>query len=209
MSPYFQNPLKLGAHLVVHSVTKYINGHSDCVMGVAVTNDDKIHEDLAFLQNAMGIVPSPFDCSMALRGVKTLHLRMERHEQNASKLAEFLEKHEKVEKVVYPGLKSHPQHEIAKTQMRGFGGMITFYLKGGLEQSRVFLENLKVFTLAESLGGVESLAEHPALMTHASVAPEIRKELNIADNMIRLSVGVEDIKDLIDDVKNALEKVKL
>lgn len=160
-SPFFQNPLTFGADIVVHSVTKYINGHSDVVMGVVATSSDSIYEKLKFLQNSIGAVPAPFDCYMALRGLKTLHLRMERHAQNALEVAKFLEQSPKVEKVVYPGLASHPQHELAKRQMSGFGGMVTFFLKGGLPESRRFLENLELFTLAESLGAVECLAEHP------------------------------------------------
>jgi cystathionine gamma-lyase len=160
-SPYFQSPLLLGADISVHSVTKYINGHSDVVMGVLALNNDALYERLKFLQNAIGAVPAPFDCYMALRGLKTLHVRMQRHAENAMKVAQFLEKSPKVQRVIYPGLPSHPQHEIAKKQMRGYGGMITFFLKGGIDQSRVFLEKLKLFALAESLGAVESLAEHP------------------------------------------------
>jgi cystathionine gamma-lyase len=160
-SPYLQSPLELGADIVMHSVTKYINGHSDVVMGVLAMKDQKLFEKLKSIQGMVGAVPSPFDCYMALRGLKTLHVRMERHQKNATVVANFLDGHPKVEKVIYPGLKSHPGHEIAKKQMRGFGGMVSFFLKGGLEESRIFLENLKVFTLAVSLGSVESLAEHP------------------------------------------------
>uniref|UniRef100_A0A6B2L722 cystathionine gamma-lyase n=1 Tax=Arcella intermedia TaxID=1963864 RepID=A0A6B2L722_9EUKA len=203
LSPYFQKPLDLGADLVVHSVTKYLNGHCDVVMGVVVGRNDQLEEKLSFLQNGMGGVPGPMDSFLALRGLKTLHLRMERHQENAMKVVEFLEKHERVEKLVYPGLPSHPQHHIAKKQMTGFGGMITFWLKGGLSETRRFLESLQVFTLAESLGGVESLVNHPALMTHASLPPENKLKLNIKENMIRLSVGIEDPEDLIEDLKNA------
>ncbi|MCK6597217.1 MAG: cystathionine gamma-synthase [Bdellovibrionaceae bacterium] len=203
MSPFFQKPLDLGADIVVHSATKYIGGHSDMVGGVAVTNSSVIAEKLAFLSNSMGAVQGPFDSFLALRSLKTLPLRMKAHESNAQKIAEFLEKHPKVEKVIYPGLKSHPQYELAKKQMSGFGGMITFYIKGGLNEARKFLEKVQVFALAESLGGVESLIEHPAIMTHASVPQEKRQELGISDTLIRLSVGVEDIKDLINDLENA------
>jgi len=206
-SPFLQSPLVLGADISVHSVTKYINGHSDVVMGVLAVNNDDLYERLKFLQNAIGAVPAPFDCYMALRGLKTLHIRMQRHSENAMKVALFLEKSPKISKVVYPGLPSHPQHEIAKKQMRGFGGMITFFLNGGIEQSRAFLEKLKLFALAESLGAVESLAEHPAIMTHASVPAEQRKKLGISDSLVRLSVGVENVEDLIKDLKNALNAV--
>jgi len=209
LSPYFQRPLNLGADIVVHSVTKYINGHSDVVGGVIVTSNEDIYRKLKFLQNAIGAVPSPFDCYMVMRGIKTLHVRMKEHEKNAIAVAKFLEQSDKVQRVAYPGLPSHPQHEIAKKQQLGFGGMVTFWLKGGLEQSRQFLENLKIFACAESLGGVESLAEHPAIMTHASVAPEERATLGISDNLCRLSVGIEDVEDILNDLKNALDHVKL
>lgn len=208
MSPYFQNPLTLGADVVMHSVTKYLNGHSDVVMGVIATNDEAIYTKLKFLQNSIGAVPAPFDCYQVLRGIKTLHLRMRAHAENAIKVADFLEKHDKVERVVYPGLPSHPQHELAKKQMTGFGGMITFYLKGGIDESRQFLETLQLFALAESLGAVESLAEHPAIMTHASVPAEQRKVLGISDNMVRLSVGVEDLEDILSDLTSALNAIK-
>jgi len=209
LSPYFQRPLALGADIVVHSITKYINGHSDVVGGIAILNDPELYKKLRFLQNGIGAVPSPFDCHMALRGIKTLHIRMKQHELNAVRVAHFLESHPKVEKIMYPGLVSHPQHEIAKKQQTGFGGMITFWLKGGLDQSRVFLENLKLFACAESLGGVESLAEHPAIMTHASVPKEDREKLGIWDNMCRLSVGIEEAEDLLQDLETALDAVKL
>eukprot|EP00455_Lapot_gusevi_P013053 TRINITY_DN1629_c0_g1_i1.p1 TRINITY_DN1629_c0_g1~~TRINITY_DN1629_c0_g1_i1.p1 ORF type:complete len:391 (+),score=157.33 TRINITY_DN1629_c0_g1_i1:74-1246(+) len=208
-SPYFQTPLDLGADIVVHSITKYINGHSDVVMGFVATSNTEVYEKLKFLQNSLGAVPAPFDCYMVLRGVKTLHVRMRQHEQNAIAVAQFLNSHPKVERTVFPGLESHPQHEIAKKQMRGFGGMITFYLKGGLVQSRQFLEALKLFVCAESLGAVESLAEHPAIMTHASVPAEQRRELGISDNMVRLSIGIEDIADIIHDLSTALDAVQL
>lgn len=206
MSPYFQRPLELGADIVVHSATKYIGGHSDVVGGIAVTSSDEVAEKLAFFSNGIGATQSPFDSFMCLRSLKTLPLRMKAHQSNAMEVAKFLESHPKVEKVLYPGLASHPQHALAKEQMHGFGGMITFYIKGGLESARTFLENVKVFSLAESLGGVESLIEHPAIMTHASVPPENRKALGIDDSLIRLSVGVEDLEDLLADLKSAFDK---
>lgn len=206
MSPYFQRPLELGADIVVHSATKYIGGHSDIVGGIAVTSSDAIAEKLAFLSNSMGTTLGAFDSFMYLRSLKTLPLRMKAHQENAMAIAKFLETHPKVEKVIYPGLSSHPQHVLAKEQMHGFGGMITFYIKGGLESARKFLENVSVFSLAESLGGVESLIEHPAIMTHASVPPENRKALGIDDTLIRLSVGVEDLQDLLNDLKTAFDK---
>lgn len=203
MSPVFQRPLDLGADIVVHSATKYLGGHSDMIGGVAVTNKPELAERLAFLSNSMGAIQSPFDSFLALRSLKTLPIRMKAHESNAIQIANFLEKHSKVEKVIYPGLKSHPQHELAKKQMLGFGGMITFYIKGDLAAARKFLEKVEIFSLAESLGGVESLIEHPAIMTHASVPAEKRAELGISDTLIRLSVGIEDINDLIRDLENA------
>jgi len=209
LSPYFQKPLLLGADIVVHSITKYINGHSDVVGGILVTNSEELFSRLKFLQNGIGAVPSPFDCFLAMRGVKTLHIRMREHERSALVIAKFLESSDKVERIVYPGLISHPQYELAKKQQSGFGGMITFWLKGGLTQSRQFLEALKIFALAESLGGVESLAEHPAIMTHASVPPEERVKLGISDTLVRLSVGIEDVEDLLVDIKNALDAVQL
>ena len=204
MSPYFQKPLNLGSDIVVHSVTKYMNGHSDVIGGVLVTNDSGLYERLKFFQNAVGAVPGPMDCFLVMRGLKTLHVRMERHAQSAIAVARFLESHDKVEKVIYPGLESHPQHALAKQQMSGFGGMITFLIKGGINEARNFLEKVKIFALAESLGGVESLIEHPAIMTHASVPPENRRQLGILDNLVRVSVGIEDIDDLIGDLKQAL-----
>lgn len=207
MSPYFQRPLELGADIVVHSATKYIGGHSDVVGGIVVTSRDDIAERMAFLSNSMGGVQGAFDSFMCLRSLKTLPLRMKAHQENAIAIAKFLESHPKVEKVIYPGLESHPQHALAKEQMHGFGGMITFYIKGGMDSARQFLENVNVFALAESLGGVESLIEHPAIMTHASVPAENRKALGIDDSLIRLSVGVEDINDLIADLKFAFDKV--
>jgi len=209
LSPYFQRPLSLGADIVVHSVSKYINGHTDVIGGIVVVNNPELNAKLRFLQNGMGAIPSPFDCYQVMRGLKTLHVRMREHEKNAMAVAKFLEKHPKIEKVIYPGLPSHPGHEIAKRQQTGFGGMITILLKGGLEQSRVFLENLKIFALAESLGGVDSLAEHPAIMTHASVAPEERAKLGILDNLCRLSVGLEDAEDIIADLSTALDAIKV
>lgn len=203
MSPYFQNPLALGADLVMHSMTKYLNGHSDVVGGCLVLNDEVLYKKLWTLQNSIGPSQSPFDSWLVLRGLKTLSVRMEAHQANAMKIATWLEKHPKVEKVIYPGLKSHPQHSIAKSQMSGFGGMITFFLKGGIKESNNFLKKVKVFTLAESLGGVESLIEHPAIMTHASIPKKVREDLGIKDNLIRLSVGIEDCEDLINDLSQA------
>jgi len=203
-SPYFQRPLELGADIVLHSTTKYLNGHSDVVGGALVFNGDELRAKLHHIQNSVGGVPGPFDAWLVLRGIKTLALRMARHQENARLIAEMLEKHPKVEKVLYPGLKSHPQHEIAKRQMKGFGGMITFFLKGNLEVSRKFLEKVKLFSLAESLGGVESLIEHPAIMTHASIPPETRQKLGITDNLIRISVGIENVEDLKKDLEQAL-----
>lgn len=203
MSPYFQRPLELGADLVVHSATKYIGGHSDVVGGVVATSRDDLAEKMAFLSNSMGGVTSPFDSFLCLRSLKTLPLRMRAHQENAMAVARFLEKHPKVEKTIYPGLESHPQHGLAREQMSGFGGMITFHIKGGLNSARRFLENVRVFSLAESLGGVESLIEHPAIMTHASIPPENRKALGIDDSLIRLSVGIEDLQDLLQDLETA------
>lgn len=205
MSPYFQRPLELGANIVVHSATKYIGGHSDVVGGVAVTSDKAIADRIQFLTNSMGGIQGAFDAFLALRSLKTLPLRMKAHAENAIKVAQFLEKHPQVERVIYPGLASHPQHELAKQQMSGFGGMITFFIKGGMNSARKFLESVEVFALAESLGGVESLIEHPAIMTHASVPAEQRKALGIDDSLIRLSVGVEDIDDLLADLEQAFK----
>lgn len=206
MTPYFQRPLDLGADLVLHSLTKYMNGHSDVVMGAVVTNSESLCDKLRFLQNAIGPVPSPFDCYLVNRGLKTLHLRMREHMKNGLIVAKFLESSDRVVKVLHPGLPSHPQYELGKRQLRGYSGMVTFYIKGELEEARTFLSNLKVFTLAESLGGYESLAEHPAIMTHASVAKEERETLGIHNNLIRLSVGLEDAEDLVEDLKQALDK---
>jgi cystathionine gamma-lyase len=207
MSPYFQNPLNLGADIVLHSLTKYINGHSDVVGGAIMLNEDELYHSLWYLQNSIGPSQSPFDSWLVLRGIKTLALRMKAHESNALEIAEFLEGHSNIEKVIYPGLKSHPQHVLAKEQMSGFGGMMGVYIKGDLEDSKQFLEKVKLFALAESLGGVESLIEHPAIMTHASVPVAERTKLGIADNFIRLSVGVEDVKDLILDLSEALQSI--
>lgn len=204
MSPVFQKPLSLGADLVVHSTTKYIGGHSDLVGGAVVTSRADLAEALAFLNNSLGPIMSPFDAFMNLRSLKTLPLRMRAHQENALQIAQFLEAHPKVERVVYPGLPSHPDHELAKRQMLGFGGMVTLYLKGGLNEARRFLERVQIFSLAESLGGVESLIEHPGIMTHASVPEVRRRELGIDDSMVRLSVGLEHIEDLLWDLEQAL-----
>lgn len=208
MSPYFQKPLDLGADIVLHSMTKYLNGHSDVVGGVLMTSLSKWHDKFWTLQNSIGPSQSPFDSWLVLRGLKTLALRMQAHQKNAMKIAKWLEAHSKVESVIYPGLKSHPQHKIAKKQMSGHGGMITFFLKGGLKESKKFLSEVKVFALAESLGGVESLIEHPAIMTHASVPKPTREKLGIHDNLIRLSVGIEDCDDLINDLEQAFKKTR-
>ena len=202
-TPVFQRPLSLGADVVVHSTTKFLNGHSDVVGGFACTNDPELAEQLAFLQNSIGAVPGPWDCWLVLRGTKTLPLRMKQHDQSGRIIAQFLESHPAVERVYYPGLPSHPQHELAKRQMSGFGGMISFVVKGGLPRASAFLKNLKIFALAESLGGVESLAEHPAIMTHASVPADLRAELGIDDGLIRLSVGIESTDDLLGDLQEA------
>lgn len=206
MSPYFQRPLEFGVDLVVHSTTKYLNGHSDVVGGIILTQDSALAKKLYFIQNAAGAVPGPMDCFLVLRATKTLALRMREHEKNSIALAHFLEGHAKVIKTIYPGLKSHPQHTLAKEQMSGFGGIISIEL-GSLDAARTFAENLKIFALAESLGGVESLCDHPAIMTHASVPLSEREKLGISDGLIRLSVGVEDEEDLIEDVKQALAKI--
>jgi cystathionine beta-lyase/cystathionine gamma-synthase len=203
-TPMLQRPLDLGATVVVHSSTKYLNGHSDIVGGVVVTSDEGIRERLAFLQNATGSVPSPFDCYMVLRGLKTLGVRMRAHVAAAELLAERLSRHARVDRVIYPGLASHPGRALAEKQMKGFGGMISFEVKGGLEPARRLLERLEIFACAESLGGVESLAEHPAIMTHASIPPEKRAALGISDSLVRLSVGLEDAEDLWADLQQAL-----
>ncbi|HEY8076629.1 MAG TPA: cystathionine gamma-synthase [Labilithrix sp.] len=207
-TPMLQQPLALGADLVVHSTTKYLNGHSDVVGGAVVTSDDAIAEKLHFLQKSVGGVPSPFDCYMVLRGLKTLGVRMERHVHTARIIADKLAKHPQVERVYYPGLATHEGHEIAARQMKGPGGMISFELRGGLPASTAFLRALRIFACAESLGGVESLAEHPAIMTHASLPAEARRALGIGDGLIRLSVGVEDARDLAEDLDVGFEAAK-
>ena len=204
LTPYLQRPLELGADIVAHSLTKYMNGHSDVVMGAVIVNDEKIYEKMRYLQNALGIVPSPFDCYQVSRSLKTLAVRMRQHSSSALIIAKFLETHPKVTKVLHPGLPSHPQHALFKKQTAGHSGMISFYIQGGLEESKKFLSSLKLFTLAESLGGYESLAELPSVMTHASVPKEQREILNINDSLIRLSVGLEDVEDLVNDVNQAL-----
>jgi cystathionine gamma-lyase len=206
-SPYFQSPLDFGVDMVVHSTTKYVGGHSDVVGGMVVVKDEALRDQLKFLQNAVGAVPGPWDSWLTLRGAKTLGVRMERHFQNALAVAQHLEGHSKVASVVYPWLESHPQHALARRQMRGMSGMITIYLDSDLNGSRRFLENLKIFTLAESLGGVESLIEHPAIMTHASLPADVRQSLGIHDTLIRLSVGIEDLQDLLADLDSALAHV--
>ncbi len=203
-TPYLQRPLELGADIVMHSATKFINGHSDMVGGIVAVNDDALAEQLAYLQNSIGSVAGPFDSFLALRGVKTLDVRMERHCKSSMQIAKWLEGHDNVERVLYPGLESHPQHQLAKKQMPGYGGIVTFFIKGGLKEARRFLETCEVFSLAESLGGVESLVDHPAIMTHASVPEEERAKLGISDTLIRLSVGIEDVDDLIADLDQAL-----
>jgi cystathionine gamma-lyase len=208
MTPYFQRPLELGADVVAHSMTKYLNGHSDVVGGALIFKTKELRDRVAFLQNAMGAVISPMDSFLVLRGTKTLHVRMDRHEQNARAVAAWLAQHPQVEKVNYPGLESHPQHALAKKQARGFGGMISFVLKGNLDSARRFLSTCKLFTLAESLGGVESLIEHPAIMTHASVPPETRAKLGIVDGFIRLSCGIEDLADLQADLDAAFKAAR-
>ena len=203
-TPYLQRPLELGADIVMHSATKFINGHSDMVGGIVVTSSDKLAKRLGYLQNSIGAVSGPFDSFLALRGVKTLDVRMERHCRSALQIATWLEAHDRVDSVLYPGLESHPQHELAREQMPGFGGIVTFFIKGDLEDARRFLERCRVFSLAESLGGVESLVDHPAIMTHASVPSSERAKLGISDTLIRLSVGIEDVGDLIADLDQAL-----
>lgn len=207
LSPYFQRPLDWGIDVVMHSTTKYLNGHSDVVGGALIMNDEALHDRVKFLQNAMGGVPGPMDSWLVLRGTKTLAVRMERHQQSAMRIAEWLENHPRVERVVYPGLPSHPQHDLALEQQRGFGGMITFFIKGDIEGARRFLSAVRLFTLAESLGGVESLIEHPAIMTHASVPKERREAIGLSDTLIRISVGLEHLDDLRDDLEQALNAV--
>ncbi|NJM12386.1 MAG: PLP-dependent transferase [Synechococcaceae cyanobacterium SM1_2_3] len=207
-TPCIQRPLEYGFDLVIHSATKYLNGHSDLIGGIAVCRGQELAERLGYLQNAIGAIASPFDSFLALRGIKTLALRMERHSENALAIARWLEQHPKIARVIYPGLPSHPQHELARRQMRGgFSGMISAVVRGDLADVTRFLEHCRVFTLAESLGGVESLIEHPAIMTHASVPPEIRRELGIDDGLVRLSVGIEDKADLIADLEQALAAI--
>lgn len=203
-SPVLQNPLSLGADIVLHSCTKYIGGHSDVIGGVLIVNDDELGQRLHYIQNAVGAVSAPWDCFLLLRSTKTLHLRVERHCSNAAKIADFLAEQSQIERVIYPGRADHPQHAIAKKQMSGYGGMITATLKGGLPAARSFLERVKLFSLAESLGGVESLIEHPAIMTHASIDKPLREALGISDGLVRFSVGVEDVDDLIADIAEAL-----
>lgn len=204
LTPYFQKPLMLGADIVVHSLTKYMNGHSDVVMGAIITNNENLATELKFLQNAMGVVPSPFDCYQVLRSLKTLALRMKQHSDSSLVIAKYLEFHPKIEKVLHPGLPSHPQYELTKRQTSGHSGIFSIYIKGNLNASKKFLQSLKVFTLAESLGGYESLAELPSVMTHASVPAEQREKLRITDNLIRLSVGLEDVGSLVLDLEQAL-----
>lgn len=201
-SPYIQRPIELGADIVVHSTTKFLNGHSDSVGGAVITNSDEIAEKLGFLQNAVGAILSPFDSWLVLRGIKTLAVRMRQHEENGMAMAEYLSRHPKVKKIYYPGLSSHPQHELAKKQMNGFGSMISFEL-GSKENAKKFLDRVRLCSLAESLGGVESLISHPESMTHGSVPPETRKRLGITPGLVRISVGIEDIEDLIADLDNA------
>ncbi len=206
-TPYLQKPLKLGADIVIHSTTKYLNGHADVIGGALVTNSESIYQELKFYQNAVGGVPSPMDCFLVLRGLKTLPLRMERHCKNAKKIVDFLSSNPKVKKVYYPGLSEHKGHEIAKKQMKDFGGMISFELDTDLKGIKRFFSNLKIITLAESLGAVKSLICHPATMTHASVDPEVREKRGIKDSLIRLSVGIEDEDDLIEDLENAIRAI--
>ena len=204
MSPYFQNPLTFGIDIVLHSTTKYLNGHSDIIGGMLITSDEKIHDRIRYIQNAAGGVPSPFDCWLVLRSTKTLAVRMKQHEENANTFAKFLSESGYAKRVIYPGLKNHPQHELAKKQMRGFGGMVSADF-GSIDAAKKVLNNVKVFTLAESLGGVESLISHPASMTHASVPKEERDKMGLTESLVRFSVGIEDIEDLIADVEQALK----
>ena len=208
-SPINQRPLEHGFDVVMHSSTKYVNGHSDVVGGLLVTSNLELARRIRFLQNAIGSVMAPFDSFLTLRGIKTLDVRMQRHNESGMTIARWLEQHDAVESVLYPGLPSHPQHQIAKKQMSGFTGMITFFIKGGLDEARKFLESVRVFQLAESLGGVESLVDHPAIMTHASVPPDQRQALGISDTLIRLSVGIEDLEDLRADLEQALAAARV
>ncbi len=204
-SPYLQSPLALGADIVCHSTTKYMGGHSDVIGGALLMNDPDLHERLKFIQLSVGAVPGILDCFLLLRSTKTLHVRMQRHSENGMQLARWLEAHPNVERVLYPGLESHPQHALAREQMpNGFGGMITLYVKGGLAKAKSMLEKVQIFTIAESLGGVESLIEHPGIMTHASVPPDQREKLGISDSLVRLSVGIEDVEDLMADLDQSL-----
>ena len=203
-SPYFQQPLKLGADIVVHSTTKYINGHSDVIGGALVLNDETVYESIKFYQNAAGGVPSPFDSWLVLRGIKTLAVRMRQHEENARAIAAFLAEHPRIEKVYYPGLVSHPDHQLAKRQMSGFGGMVSFQFKGTRADVDKIVRRFEVFALAESLGGVESLVCHPASMTHGSIPKDIREARGLTDTLLRLSIGIEDIEDLLADLERAL-----
>ena len=207
MSPYLQNPLAHGADIVVHSTTKYLGGHSDLIGGATITKDKDVQSRLKYLQNAVGAIPGPLDCYLVLRGIKTLAVRMDRHNENARTISEFLTKQPKVEKVNYPGLVDHPQRGIIKRQMRGNGGMLSFHLRGGFNQCKKLLESLRLFTVAESLGGVESLIEHPASMTHASVPRERRLKLGISDNLIRVSVGIEDAEDLVQELNRGFRSI--
>ena len=208
-SPIVQRPLEYDIDIVMHSATKYLNGHSDMIGGVVITNRNDLAERLAFLQNSIGAIQGPFDSFLALRGLKTLPLRMERHNYNAKKIAEFLESNNKIEKVIYPGLESHEQYSLAKKQMKGYGGIVSFYIKADINKTKAFLENCQIFSLAESLGGVESLIEHPAIMTHGSIDKNLREKLGITDNFVRASVGIEDVEDLIEDINYALKEARV
>jgi cystathionine beta-lyase/cystathionine gamma-synthase len=203
-TPCFQRPLELGADVVLHSTTKYLNGHSDMVGGMLVVNRDDLAERIGFLQNSVGAVPGPFDCWLCVRGTKTLALRMRQHDANGRRIADWLTRHPKVERVYYPGLPSHPQHDLACRQMAGFGGMISIEL-GSVDRAKRFAERTRIFALAESLGGVESLIGHPASMTHASVPPEMRRAMGLTDSLVRLSVGIEEVEDLVGDLEQALD----
>ncbi|MCB0292519.1 MAG: PLP-dependent transferase, partial [Calditrichaeota bacterium] len=207
MSPYFQQPLALGADIVMHSTTKFLNGHSDSLGGALLLNDESLYEKIKFTQNAAGGILSPFDSYLILRGTKTLAVRMRQHQKNAIRIAKFLESHPRVNRVIYPGLESHPQHELAQKQMSGFGGMLSFELDGNIKDAKRFVEGLKYFALAESLGGVESLIELPAVMTHASVPPEERRKIGLADGLIRISAGIENGDDLLEDLEGAFQKI--
>jgi cystathionine beta-lyase/cystathionine gamma-synthase len=208
MSAYLQRPLAFGADIVVHSTTKYMGGYSDLVGGAVVMSDKKLHDKVRFAQNAAGAIPGPIDCWLVLRGIRTLAVRMDRHCSNAAKIAEFLSRHPKVSQVLYPGLVSHPQHDLAHRQMSSYGGMVSFHLAGDFAACKQLLRNVKVFAVAESLGGVESLIEHPSSMTHASVPREQREKVGVTDSLIRLSVGIEDAEDLISDLAGALDQVE-